>query len=37
MSSGETGLSTLARFVVVENANAGSLLGKDTAIALGLL
>ena len=37
VSSGATGLSTLARFVVVENTNAGSLLGKDTAIALGLL
>ena len=37
VSSGATGLSTLARFVVVENINAGSLLGKDTAIALGLL
>ena len=37
LSSGATGLSTLARFVVVENTNAGSLLGKDTAIALGLL
>ena len=37
VSSDSTGLSTVARFVVVENENAGSLLGKDTAIALGLL
>ena len=37
VSSDSTGLSTVARFVVVENENAGSLFGKDTAIALGLL
>ena len=37
--SSSTGLSTEARFVVVENDNAGSLLGirKDTDFALGLL
>jgi len=34
---GSTGLSTVARFVDVEPENAGPLLGKDTAIALGLL
>lgn len=34
---GSTGLSTVARFSDVEPENAGSLLGKDTAIALGLL
>ena len=37
VSSDSTGLSTVARFVVVENETAGSLLGKDTAISLGLL
>lgn len=35
--SGSTGLSTEGQFGVVENDNAGSLLGKDTAIALGQL